>query len=75
MYNYTFYLYVNGKLNSAISSVASYATRNEAIAGARIAAKNNTYVNKVVEETDDGAKVWYTNPETGSRIHCVYKVR
>lgn len=75
MYNYTFYLYVNGKLNSAISSVASYATRNEAIECARIAAKNNTYVNKVVEETDDGAQVWYTSPETGSRIHCVYKVR
>ena len=75
MYNYTFYLYINGKLNSAISSVASYATRDKAIEGAKMAAKNNTHIDKVIEETEDGTKVWYTHPETGSRIHCVYKVK
>lgn len=75
MYNYTFYLYINGKLNSAISSVTSWTTRNDAIEGARIAAQKNTPANKVIEETENGAKVWYTHPETGSRIHCIYIVR
>ena len=75
MYTYKKYCYVDGKLEWMISSEESFETKDEAISGAREAAKQNIpwFSHGEYEETEDGAKTWYSTPNF-RRIHMKYVV-
>ena len=74
MFTFGIYCFVNGRLRWTVESVKGFPTRAAAIDGARLQAKNAAplYAKKY-EETETGARIWYTN-ESGERVFQSYSV-
>jgi hypothetical protein len=74
MFTFGIYCFVNGRLRWMVESVKGFPTRAAAIDGARLQAKNAVpLMAKHYEETESGARIWYTN-ESGERVFQSYSV-
>ena len=74
MFTFGIYCFVNGRLRWMVESVKGFPTRAAAIEGARVQAKiAGQLESKELEETESGARIWYTN-ESGERVFQSYSV-
>lgn len=74
MYTFGIYCFINGRLRWQTESVKGFPTRAAAIEGARLQAKNaGPLMGKDYEETESGARIWYTN-ESGERVFQSYSL-
>lgn len=76
MFTYKKYCYDNGKLTYMISSEENFDTREQAIIGAREAAKVNIPMlchGAEFKETENGAETWYRTPNCIC-VHVKYVV-
>lgn len=74
MFTFGIYCFVNGRLRWMVESAKGFPTRAAAIEGARVQARiAGPLVGKEYEETESGARIWYTN-ESGERVFQSYSV-